>query len=92
MDSPRIGFIGLGAMGSRMARRLVDAGYDVTVHNRTRSRETELLSCGATAASSPAELAAEADIVVGCLLDDSAVEQVYRGEAGLIASARPGQV
>jgi 3-hydroxyisobutyrate dehydrogenase-like beta-hydroxyacid dehydrogenase len=50
------------------------------------------VSRGATAASSPAELAASTDIVVGCLLDDSAVDQVYRGEGGLIGSARPGQV
>jgi 3-hydroxyisobutyrate dehydrogenase-like beta-hydroxyacid dehydrogenase len=92
MDTPRVGFIGLGAMGSRMAGRLVGAGFDVTVHNRTRSRETELVSRGATAASSPAELAASTDIVVGCLLDDAAIENVYRGEDGLIGSARPGQV
>ncbi|MDQ1697658.1 MAG: 2-hydroxy-3-oxopropionate reductase [Frankiaceae bacterium] len=92
VDAPRIGFVGLGAMGSRMASRLVDAGYAVVVHNRTRTRETELVQRGATPASSPREVASLADIVVGCLLDDDAVRQVYLGTAGLAGAARRGQV
>lgn len=90
--APRVGFVGLGAMGSRMAERLVDAGFDVVVHNRTRARETQLVRRGATPASSPHDVAASADIVVGCLLDDDAVRQVYLGEAGLAATARRGQI
>lgn len=92
MDGPRIGFIGLGAMGSRMATRLLDAGFDLTVHNRTRTRETELTWRGARRASSPAELALTSDVIIGCLLDDAAIDQVYRGEDGLIGAARAGQV
>jgi 3-hydroxyisobutyrate dehydrogenase-like beta-hydroxyacid dehydrogenase len=92
MDARRVGFIGLGAMGGRMAARLLEAGFGLTVHNRTRTRETELITRGATSASSPAELAAATDVVVGCLLDDRAVEQVYRGDGGLVSAARPGQV
>jgi 3-hydroxyisobutyrate dehydrogenase-like beta-hydroxyacid dehydrogenase len=92
MDTPRVGFVGLGAMGSRMASRLVDAGYAVVVHNRTRRREVEVVQRGATPASSRREVAARTDIVVGCLLDDDAIREVYLGEAGMAAAARPGQV
>ncbi|NLG09750.1 MAG: NAD(P)-binding domain-containing protein, partial [Deinococcales bacterium] len=49
----RIGFIGLGTMGAPMARRLVEAGHDVTVHNRTREREEPLAALGAKRAASP---------------------------------------
>src|SRR3954463_10983713 len=90
MDTPRVGFVGLGAMGSRMASRLVDAGYAVVVHNRTRTREAEVVHRGATPASSPREVAARTDIVVGCLLDDDAIRQVYLGEAGMAAAGPPG--
>ncbi len=89
---PRVGVVGLGAMGGRMAERLVDAGFDVVVHNRTRERESELVRRGATPAASPREVAATADVVVGCLLDDDAVWQVYLGAEGMIGTARQGQV
>jgi 3-hydroxyisobutyrate dehydrogenase-like beta-hydroxyacid dehydrogenase len=92
MDAPRIGFVGLGAMGSRMASRLVDAGYDVIVHNRTPGPEAELVRRGAESVSSPRAVAAGADVVVGCLLDDDAVRQVYLGEAGIAHGARRGQM
>ncbi len=92
MAAARIGFIGLGAMGARMAARLLDAGFHLTVHNRTRTREAELIGRGAASASSPAHVAATADVVVGCLLDDNAIEQVYRSDDGLVSAARPGQV
>jgi len=92
MDAPRVGFVGLGAMGSRMASRLVAAGYNVVVHNRTRGRETDLVGHGASAVSSPADVAANADIVFGCLLDDDALRQVYLGDSGMVATARRGQI
>jgi 3-hydroxyisobutyrate dehydrogenase-like beta-hydroxyacid dehydrogenase len=92
IDAPRVGFVGLGAMGSRMASRLVDAGYDVIVHNRTRGREADLVQRGASSATTPCAVAAGADIVVGCLLDDDALRQVYLGEDGMVATARPDQI
>jgi 3-hydroxyisobutyrate dehydrogenase-like beta-hydroxyacid dehydrogenase len=92
MDAPRIGFVGLGAMGSRMATRLVGAGYDVIVHNRTRGRETAVVERGASSVNSPADVAAHADIVVGCLLDDDALRQVYLGDTGIVGTARRGQI
>src|SRR4051794_29847192 len=92
MVAPRVGFVGLGAMGSRMAARLVDAGYDVIVHNRTRHREADLVRRGARSAASPRALVPDVNIVVSCLLDDDAVREVYLGPAGMAAAARPGQV
>jgi 3-hydroxyisobutyrate dehydrogenase-like beta-hydroxyacid dehydrogenase len=89
---PVVGFVGLGALGGRMARRILDAGYDVVVHNRTPARAEALGRAGARVAGTPAEVAEAADIVCGCLLDGAAVEEVYLGERGLISAARRGQV
>lgn len=87
-----VGFVGTGAMGAAMAARLLEAGHDVVVHNRTRARAAALEARGAAWAESPAELAARCPVVLGCLLDTAAVEQVYDGPAGLLAGASPGGV
>jgi 3-hydroxyisobutyrate dehydrogenase len=88
----RLGFIGLGGMGSRMASRLLDAGYHVTVYNRTGSRAVALQRSGASVAESPRELAASSDIVLSSVADDAALEQVMFGGGGALAGARPGTV
>jgi 3-hydroxyisobutyrate dehydrogenase-like beta-hydroxyacid dehydrogenase len=85
-----IGFIGLGAMGSRMASRLLNAGYRVTVHDRTRGRAETLEPLGASIAESPRGLAGAADIVLSSVTDDAAIEQVMFGDEGALAGARPG--
>jgi 3-hydroxyisobutyrate dehydrogenase-like beta-hydroxyacid dehydrogenase len=72
-DNPRLGFIGMGGMGSRMAARLLAAGYDVTIYNRHRERTRFLEEQGAKVALEPGELAAHADIVLSSLADDTAV-------------------
>jgi len=89
---PHIGFIGLGGMGSRMASRLLGAGNQVTVYNRTRRRAEELLPSGASIAESPRELARSAEIVVSSVADDAALAQVMYGGEGALAGARPGSV
>src|SRR5579885_3575831 len=86
----RIGVIGLGIMGAPMARNLLRAGHAVVVYGRTRARVAALLAAGATAAPSPAALAAEVDAVVTSLPDTPDVEAVYLGEQGVLAGARPG--
>lgn len=86
----RVGFVGLGTMGTPMVLRLLDAGYLVTVANRTQSRIDELVSHGAEAASSPRELAAKSDIVFTMLADDSAVRAVMTMPDGVLAGALPG--
>lgn len=88
----RLGFIGLGKMGRPMTRNLLRAGFDVTIHNRSRGVVDELSREGAHPATSPAEVAAAADLVITCLPTPASVEEVYLGERGLIGAARTGQV
>ena len=85
-----LGFIGLGAMGSRMAQRLLAAGYNLTVHDRTRERARPLEQGGARFAPMPGRLAAAVDVVLSSLTDDAAVEEVMFGPEGALTAARPG--
>ena len=91
-DMPGIGFIGMGAMGSRMAQRLLAAGYPLTVYNRTPEKAQPLVAQGARVAASPQTLAASSDIILLSLADDAAVESVFLGRDGIIAAARPGTI
>ena len=88
--SERIGFIGLGIMGSGMARNLLKAGFPVRVWNRTASRMDPLVAEGAEAGSSPADVAAHTDIIITCVSDTPDVEEVILGEQGVIHGAHPG--
>jgi 3-hydroxyisobutyrate dehydrogenase-like beta-hydroxyacid dehydrogenase len=80
-----VGFIGLGAMGSAIARTLLSAGHKVTVYNRTRARAEELVSSGARVADTIAD-AARAPAVLTMLADDQAVEQTVFSSDGLLAA------
>jgi len=84
-----IGFTGLGAMGGPMVRNLLKAGHDVIVWGRTPARLQPFVDAGARLGESPEALAAEAEVVLGCLLDGPAIEEVY---GRMLASARPGQL
>lgn len=90
--SERLGFIGLGIMGRGMARNLLKAGFDVRVWNRTASRMEELAAAGAGTATSPADLAAQCDILFVCVSDTPDVEAVILGEKGVIHGAAPGSL
>jgi len=72
----KVGLIGLGNMGSAMARNLIKAGHDLTVHNRTQSRAAPFASLGARIAETPSEAAADAEVLMTMLADDAAVEGV----------------
>jgi 3-hydroxyisobutyrate dehydrogenase-like beta-hydroxyacid dehydrogenase len=85
-----LGFVGLGYMGSRIARRLMDAGYPLGVYNRSREKTRVLAERGARVYDSPRELAADAETILSMLADDAAVEQVMLGPEGIVAAARPG--
>ncbi len=85
-----IGFIGLGIMGRGMARNLLKAGFTVRVWNRTASRMAELTAAGAIPTESPADLAAQSDIIITCVSDTPDVEAVILGENGVIQGIRPG--
>src|SRR5580700_9301949 len=86
----RLGFIGIGYLGSRVARRLVAAGFPMVVHDSDREKTKELAALGATVAPNPETLAAEADVVLSCLPSDAAVKSVFLGTSKLLESARPG--
>ena len=86
-DKITLGFIGTGKMGKPMVLRLLDAGWRVVVHNRTAAKLEELGAAGARIAGSPAEVTANADIVLLCLTDGVAVEQVVLGAQGVVNSA-----
>jgi len=87
-----VGYIGLGLMGKSMARNVLRAGFPLVVHNRSQAAVKELVSEGAVAAHSPAEVAAQVDVVFTNLPDSPDVEQVVLGEHGIIESARPGMI
>jgi 3-hydroxyisobutyrate dehydrogenase-like beta-hydroxyacid dehydrogenase len=86
----RVGFCGLGQMGTAMATRLVRAEHDVVVWNRTQERAEALVRVGAKGASSPAEAANEADAVVTMLATPAAVEEVVFGGSGIAQGLRSG--
>ena len=88
----RIAFLGLGQMGTPMATRLLHAGHQVTVWNRTPERAGSLVKLGALAASSPAEAAAGADVAITMLASPEALEQVLFGADGLGPTLVPGQL
>jgi 3-hydroxyisobutyrate dehydrogenase-like beta-hydroxyacid dehydrogenase len=88
----KIAFLGLGMMGGRMAARLLEAGHEVAVWNRTSARAASLAQRGATVASSPAEAAARAELAITMLSTPDALEQVVFGDDGLIQGLHPGQM
>src|SRR5258707_4829794 len=75
-----VAFIGLGNMGSAMARNLIKAGNTLTVFNRSRNRAEELKPLGARVAATPGEAASAAEVAITMLADDHAVEAVVFGE------------
>ena len=87
-----VGYIGLGLMGKSIARNILKAGFPLIVHNRSRGAVEELVAEGAKAAYSPAEVAAQAEVVFTSLPDSPDVELVTLGPNGIIESAHAGLV
>jgi 3-hydroxyisobutyrate dehydrogenase-like beta-hydroxyacid dehydrogenase len=90
MPDKRIGIIGLGQLGTPVAKRIVDAGYPVIVHNRSQEPVDELVSYGAKGASSPREVSAWADITITVLPHTEAFETVVMDEEGIIEGIEQG--
>jgi 3-hydroxyisobutyrate dehydrogenase-like beta-hydroxyacid dehydrogenase len=86
----KIGFLGLGNMGAPMARRLLAAGHQVTVWNRTAARAGALAAAGAQVAATPAQAARAGDAVLTMLFDDAAHEEVLFGAGALLEALAPG--
>src|ERR671925_767645 len=87
-----LGFIGLGVMGSRMVKRLLDAGHTVTGYNRTRSKAQWLLDQGMQWGETPATVARSGDIVLSMVANTAALQAVTGGADGVLAGIRPGAI
>jgi 2-hydroxy-3-oxopropionate reductase len=88
----RVGFVGLGIMGKPMATNLMDAGYKLTVHNRSPEKAKELGEAGASVANSPKELAENTDIIITMLPDSPQVSEVVAGEGGVLEGITEGSL
>jgi 3-hydroxyisobutyrate dehydrogenase-like beta-hydroxyacid dehydrogenase len=86
----KIGFLGLGQMGSAIASNLVRARHDVTVWNRSAEKARPLVAAGAMLAASPRDVAASSDVVLSMLADDAALNSILSGNDGVLAGLRPG--
>lgn len=88
----KVCFIGLGRMGQAMARRVLGAGHDLVVYNRTAEKSAELGKAGAAVAASIALACADRDVAITMLANDAALESVAHGEGGLIRSLANGKI
>lgn len=88
----RVGFIGLGGQGGPMARRIAEAGYELTLWARRPASVDPFADTGATVAASPAELGAASDLVCLCVVGDHDVDQVLDGDTGVLAGLAPGGI
>jgi 3-hydroxyisobutyrate dehydrogenase len=91
-DKVKAGFIGLGNMGSRIALRLLDHGYQVSVYDMDPARAEAMAARGGLVAKNVLELARTADVLLSCLTNDEAVRSAYTGSEGALAGARSGTV
>ncbi len=89
---PSLAFAGIGLMGLPMSRRLLAAGYPLNVWNRSPDKCAPLVELGAHSAERPADLCANAEIVMLCLADTAAAHEVVFGSGGIVEGARPGQL
>jgi len=91
-DQVKLGFIGLGNMGSRIAKRLLDHGYQLTVYDLDAAKAQAIAAQGGIAAKSILELALTADVLLSCLTNDEVVRSVFEGPEGIFARARTGSI
>ncbi|SEJ27850.1 3-hydroxyisobutyrate dehydrogenase [Dyadobacter koreensis] len=91
MSTIKIGWIGLGKMGVPMAENLIKSGLPVSVYNRNKAKEEELLAKGAQTAPSPAALIEQSDVVIVMVSDDRAIHAVFLGEDGLLSAKTSGK-
>src|SRR5688572_24944944 len=87
-----LGFVGLGLMGSRIVRRLLDAGHQVSGYNRTRAKAEALIQAGMQWKDTPAEVARAADITFSMVTDTAALSSLTEGPEGILAGLSPGKI
>ena len=88
----KVGFVGLGIMGTSMARNLMEDGHELVIHNRTRAKAEKLAKLGAEVATSPREVAGRSDVIITMLPGPPEVEEVLGGENGLLEGVRDGSL
>lgn len=89
----KIGFIGLGAMGSKIAGRLINpGGFNLGLYNRSSEKADELVEQGGWLAGSPKQLAEKSDVIFTCVTDGNAIKELMEGEQGAFAGAKPGTI
>jgi 3-hydroxyisobutyrate dehydrogenase len=88
----QIGIAGVGAMGAAIAARLMEAGHQVTVWNRTAAKVKPLVEAGAKVADNPAAVAAASETIITILTDGAAIEAVYHGPSGLLSGDVKGKL
>ncbi len=91
-DIRKIGFVGMGKMGTPMSKNLLQAGFQVTVYNRTAAKTEELRKAGAGVATSMSALAADSEVVISMVYDDTSLHDVALGPEGILEGARPGLI
>jgi 3-hydroxyisobutyrate dehydrogenase-like beta-hydroxyacid dehydrogenase len=87
-----LGFIGLGTMGGRMAKRLMDAGHTVTGYNRTKTKARWLLNAGMAWGESPRAVVEASDVIFSMVTNTAALEAITQGPDGVLAGLRPGKL
>jgi 3-hydroxyisobutyrate dehydrogenase len=92
MSKLKIGFLGLGIMGSGMARRLMANGFPVAVYNRNAKKAEGFAEAGARVATSPCDAASGADVVICMVADDAASRAMWLGDQGALAAVAPGAI
>ena len=91
-DEVKLGFIGLGIMGSRLTQRLHSSGWNVRAWNRSLEPARELQQSGVPIAPSIVDLVSNSDVILSCLANDAAVHSVYCDSAGVFSAAKPGTI
>jgi len=92
MKDKKIGWVGTGLMGNPMVKHLVNAGYSVGVHNRSKEKATDLIALGCRWFDTPAALAAESDIIITIIGFPKDVEECYFGDKGIFTTLKPGSI
>ena len=87
-----LGFVGLGLMGSRIAKRLLATGHQVSGYNRTRAKAESLIQAGMQWKDSPREVAEAADITLSMVADTAALSSIADGPEGILAGLSPGKI
>ena len=92
MRTTKVGWIGLGTMGNSMSQQLINAGYPLTVYNRTKEKENAIKALGATTAPSPSVLVQQTDVVIIMVSDDKAIQDIFYGDNGLLSANTDNKV